>query len=153
MALLAYCGYNISTWSIFSSQTFELIVSVSFSIITFVKSFHFLFYLYFVGDHQLHLQTVKAMHPFFPASGHNNYSKSIQIYLQDMEGLSQSNPDVHKFFSDGSFVTRRSNRYWSGLPDDLVIEQVKWHHKFLLLSIQLRVKLHFVTYWTVSIAP
>lgn len=48
-----------------------------------------------------------------------------------MEELSRSNPDVHKFFSNGNFVTRRSNRYWSGLPDDLIIEQVKRKLKFI----------------------
>lgn len=73
----------------------------------------------------------QAMHPFFAASGHNNYTKSIQIYLQDMQALSRSNPAVHEFFSKGNFVTRRSNRYWGGLPDDLIIEQVKWQLKFI----------------------
>lgn len=84
--------------------------------------------LLFTGDYQLHLETVQAMHPFFAASGLNNYTKSTQVYLQDMENLSKSNSDVHQFFSEGNFVTRRSNRYWSGLPDDLLIEQVKWRH-------------------------
>lgn len=76
------------------------------------------------GDYLLHLNSVQAMHPFFAASGHNNYAKSIQVYLQDMQKLHETNPDVHRFFSDGNFVTRRTNRYWGGLPDDLVIEQV-----------------------------
>lgn len=80
--------------------------------------------MYFEGDHQLHLQTVQAMHPFFAASGHNNYTKSIQIYLQDMQALRRLNPAVNEYFSNGNFVTRRSNRYWGGLPDDLIIEQV-----------------------------
>lgn len=102
-------------------------------------------HLYFKGDYQLHLQTAQAMHPFFPAAGHNNYAKSIQIYLQDMENLSRSNPCVHEFFSDGNFVTRRSNRYWSGLPDDLIIEQVKWKFKFIY-SAAIRVKPRSVTY-------
>lgn len=92
------------------------------------RNFHIFLNFGFIGDYQLHLETVQAMHPFFAASGHNNYTKSTQIYLQDMQNLSKSNPDVHQFFSDGNFVTRRSNRYWSGLPDDLVIEQVKWRH-------------------------
>lgn len=53
----------------------------------------------------------QAMHPFFAASGHNNYTKSVQVYLQDMQQLHQTNPDVLNFFSDGNFVTRRTNRY------------------------------------------
>lgn len=108
-----------------------LIVLVRFSITSSFKKKYFRSLLCFEGDYQLHLSTVHAMHPFFPASGHNNYAKSIQIYLQDMQNLYLSNPDVHKFFSDGNFVTRRSNRYWSGLPDDLVIEQVKSNQKLL----------------------
>lgn len=64
------------------------------------------------------------MLPFFPAAGHNNYTKSITIYLQDMQALEQSNPEVFQFLDDGNFVTRRTNRYWGGLPDDLIIEQV-----------------------------
>lgn len=79
----------------------------------------------FAGDFQLHLQTVQAMLPYYPASGHNNYTKSIFVYLQDMQILKETNPDVYTFFEDGNFITRRSDRYWSGLPDDLVIEQVR----------------------------
>ncbi len=41
-----------------------------------------------------------------------------------MQQLRVTNPDVHAFFVDGNFVTRRTNRYWSALPDDLIIEQV-----------------------------
>lgn len=85
--------------------------------------FQFLFY-FFSGDLNLNWQTVQAMQPFFAASGHNNYTKSVQVFLQDMQALSTSNPVVYQFFLDGYFVTRRSNRYWSGLPDDLIIEQV-----------------------------
>lgn len=78
-----------------------------------------------IGDFQLHLQTVQHMHPFFAASGHNNYTKSIQVYLQDMESLADTHPAVNEYFTNGNFVTRRSNRLWAGLPDDLIIEQVQ----------------------------
>lgn len=65
------------------------------------------------------------MLPYFGASGHNSYTKSVYVYLQDMQKLKQTNIQVYNFFMDGNFVTRRSDRFWAGLPDDLVIEQVK----------------------------
>lgn len=61
---------------------------------------------------------------FFAASGHNSYTKSAYIYWQDMNNLQRENPIVFNFFNDGNFITRRTNRFWAGLPDDLIIEQV-----------------------------
>lgn len=80
---------------------------------------------FWLGDFHLHLQTVQLMHSFCAASGHNNYTKSIQVYLQDMQSLRETNPNVYQYFLSGNFVTRRSNRFWGGLPDDLIIEQVQ----------------------------
>ncbi|KAJ6640114.1 Coagulation factor X [Pseudolycoriella hygida] len=77
-----------------------------------------------IGNFKLNLQTLQAMEPFFAASGHNNYTKSVRVFLQDMQDLSRTNPEVYSFFLDGNFITRRKNRFWSGLPDDLVMEQV-----------------------------
>ena len=34
------------------------------------------------GNWELHLQTLSEMLPFLAASGHNNYTKSVWIYLQ-----------------------------------------------------------------------
>lgn len=61
---------------------------------------------------------------FSAAAGHNSYTKAIYIFLQDMIKLETDNPIVFKFFNDGNFVTRRTDRFWAGLPDDLIIEQV-----------------------------
>jgi hypothetical protein len=41
-----------------------------------------------------------------------------------MKALEVTNPKVSKMFKDGNFVVRRSERNWSGLPADLIIEQV-----------------------------
>ena len=76
------------------------------------------------GDWNLHLQTVQAMLPYFAASGHNLYTKSSRIYLQEMGKLKNDHPHVHDAFQKGFHVIRRSDRYWAGLSSDLIIEQV-----------------------------
>ncbi len=76
------------------------------------------------GNWNLHLQASMEMLPFFAAAGHNNYTKSCRLYLQDMLALKETHPDIEKSFQDGLFIVRRSDRYWAGEPTDLVIEQV-----------------------------
>ena len=76
-----------------------------------------------LGNWSLHLQTLKEMLPYLAASGHNLYTKSITVYLQTMENLSGSHPDVYKNFVEGMHSIRRSDREWAGLWADLVIEQ------------------------------
>ncbi len=76
------------------------------------------------GDWMLHLQAVQDMLPYFAAAGHNLYAKSAYIYLQKMQQLPQSHPDIHASFLNGYHFIRRSDRYWAGLSTDLVIEQV-----------------------------
>ena len=76
------------------------------------------------GDWKLHLATLQNMLPYFAASGHNLYTKSVYLYHQKMWKLEDSNPDIYSKFMDGLHVVRRSDRYWAGLSPDLVIEQV-----------------------------
>ena len=76
------------------------------------------------GDWKLHLATLQNMLPYFAASGHNLYTKSVYLYLQKMWKLEDSNPDIYSKFMDGLHVVRRLDRYWAGLSTDLVIEQV-----------------------------
>ncbi len=61
------------------------------------------------------LQAVHDMLPYFAASGHTLYAKSAYLYLQMMQELLQTHPDVYKIFQEGYHVVRRSNRYWAGL--------------------------------------
>ena len=77
-----------------------------------------------VGDFLLYLRTLQEMLPYFAACGHNNYAKSVHVYIQDMIELEQLNPDMFCQLKSGLFVIRRSDRLWAGLPSDLVIEQV-----------------------------
>ena len=74
------------------------------------------------GNWELHLQAVSEMLPYLAASGHNNYTKSALIYLQQMSLLQDEHPEVYQHFK--FHVVRRSNHHWAGLYSDLVIEQV-----------------------------
>ena len=76
------------------------------------------------GNWTLHLQTIQNMLPYLAASGHNLYTKSARVYLQQMANLKEEHPDVHQCFEDGLHVIRRSDRLWAGLSSDLIIEQV-----------------------------
>lgn len=76
-----------------------------------------------IGSWDLHLQSLYDMLPFFAASGHRLYLKSVHIYLQKMAKLPEQHPEVHQHFQEGLHAIRRSDRCWSGLSPDLVIEQ------------------------------
>lgn len=64
------------------------------------------------------------MLPYLAAAGHNNYVKSIHIYLQQMQQLEETHNNVYRLFMEGHHVLRRSDRFWAGLSTDLCIEQV-----------------------------
>ena len=71
----------------------------------------------------LHLQAMYDMLPYFAASGHNQYPKSVHLYLQKMSQISEKHPDVVAHFMAGLHGCRRSDNLWTGLTVDLVIEQ------------------------------
>ena len=79
------------------------------------------------GDWQLHLDMSRMMLPYFAASGHYHYQKSVYLYLQTMSQIHVTNPGLHKYFINGMRVISRSDRFWAGLSPDLVIEQVLMH--------------------------
>ena len=70
------------------------------------------------GDWQLYLYCLEKMLPFFAASGHNLYLKSVYCHLQQMVTLENDQK-----FCEGYHVIRRSNIYWAGISTDLVTEQ------------------------------
>ena len=76
------------------------------------------------GNWKLHLQALHEMLPYMAASGHNLYTKSVYLYLQDMTTLQGSHPEVYAHFLKGYHVIRRSDRFWAGLSLDLAIEQI-----------------------------
>ena len=71
------------------------------------------------GNWALHLQAMQDMLPYMAASGHNLYTKSVRVYLQEMSNLKAEHPDVQQCFDEGFHVIRRSNRLWAGLSSAL----------------------------------
>ena len=76
------------------------------------------------GDWQLHLDMSCMMLPYFAASGHYHYQKSVYLYLQAMSQINMTHPGLYKHFMNGLHVIRTSDRLWAGLSPDLMIEQV-----------------------------
>ena len=77
-----------------------------------------------IGNWNLHVVALKKMLPFYAAAGHNLYTKSVHLYLQQMQKLQEKHPNVYDAFQNEFRVIRRIERYWAGLSADLVIEQV-----------------------------
>lgn len=77
------------------------------------------------GDWDLHLETLEKMIPFFHSTGHFNYAKSAQIYLQDCRDLpNKMDPDeFYKFTKLGYWTSRRVQKFFSGIFTDQTIEQ------------------------------
>ena len=70
------------------------------------------------GNWKLHLRAGYEMRDYLAATGHNHYAKSLTVYLQLMENLPQTHPEVYQAFINGLHVVRRSDRYWGGLSTD-----------------------------------
>ena len=49
----------------------------------------------------LHLEATQQMLPYIAASGHDNYLKSVHLYLQKMSVLPEEHPEVYQSFLDG----------------------------------------------------
>ena len=59
----------------------------------------------------------------FAANGHINYAKSSRLYIKQMRELQETHPWLFEKFTEVYHAVRRSDRFWSGLWSDLVIEQ------------------------------
>ncbi|KAH9633048.1 hypothetical protein HF086_000408 [Spodoptera exigua] len=77
------------------------------------------------GDWFLHLDTIKRMLPYFHAADHYNYSKSANLYVQEMTCIEEKmSPDYYeKFVKEGLFTIRRTKKHCSGTWTDMTIEQ------------------------------
>ena len=54
-----------------------------------------------------------------------NYTKSAHLHIQKMLELETTHPWVYTNFAEHGYHTvRQSDRYWTGLWTDLIIEQV-----------------------------
>ena len=75
------------------------------------------------GSWSNHLKAVEECLPILAVAGHYNYLKTSHHYLQQMSQLETKHPDVYQKFQEGLHVIRRTDRQWSGLACDLVMEQ------------------------------
>ena len=75
------------------------------------------------GNWLLHLKCLEKMLPFFAATGHNNYTKSTYLYIQNMKCLEYDFSEVYQQFISGKHCIRRSDRFWTGIFSDQIIEQ------------------------------
>lgn len=71
------------------------------------------------GEWPLHVKCVRAMMPYFFASGHHNYARSALIYLRTNENLPD---DVLSHFLKGYHVMRHIDGLWNGIWSDQFIE-------------------------------
>ena len=71
----------------------------------------------------LHIQSTLDMLNLFAPTGHINYTKCARFYVQQMQALPRTHTWLYNCFTNGLHAVRRSNRHWSGLWSDLVIEQ------------------------------
>lgn len=58
------------------------------------------------GNFLLYLKSLKEMLPYFAVSGHNSYTKSVYLFLQDMLNLEEINPSVFQEFLNGNLFVR-----------------------------------------------
>ncbi|KAJ8671046.1 hypothetical protein QAD02_002305 [Eretmocerus hayati] len=79
-----------------------------------------------VGSWEDQYGCLLRMLPYYHASGHNLYVKSLHMYLQDMLRLKEklTTDEYDKFVTKGFFTIGRSNKFRSGIFSDLTIEQI-----------------------------
>lgn len=76
------------------------------------------------GDWKLYLKSLCDMHPYLAAAGHNNYTKSLALFIPRMQDLERTHPEIYRAFMSGLFPVRRTDGAWCGMFTDLFIEQV-----------------------------
>ena len=60
----------------------------------------------------------------FSATAHNNYAKTIRLYLQSVQVLEKDHPQIFEQFAFGNHTVRRTDMTWSRLWTYLSIEQI-----------------------------
>ena len=59
-----------------------------------------------LGNWHLHLATLQQMLPIFAACSHNNYAKSVWLYLMRMQELEEKLPKLYEQYIEGHHVLR-----------------------------------------------
>lgn len=70
-----------------------------------------------------HLIEVRNMLPYTVASGHTKYMSCLPIYLNEMNNLPSTAPDIQKEFEAGNFTVYQTEGIFNGVWTDLALEQ------------------------------
>ncbi|KAG1695931.1 Glycine receptor subunit alpha-2 [Nymphon striatum] len=73
------------------------------------------------GLWQQHLQEVRNMLPYTIASGHSKYMSCLPIYLNEMQKLPETAPEVHEEFAAGKFTVHQTAGNFNGVWTDLAM--------------------------------
>ena len=68
------------------------------------------------------MQCLSDMLPYLAAAGHDNYTKSLAIFIPKMMDLQCTHRDVYAAFMKGLFPFRRTDGAWTGMFTDFFIE-------------------------------
>ncbi|KAG1652598.1 hypothetical protein GQR58_026208 [Nymphon striatum] len=73
------------------------------------------------GLWQQHLQEVRNMLPYTIASGHSKYMSCLPFYLNEMQKLPETAPEVHEEFAAGKFTVHQTAGDFNGVWTDLAM--------------------------------
>ncbi|KAG1670244.1 Sorting nexin-12 [Nymphon striatum] len=73
------------------------------------------------GLWQQHLQEVRNMLPYTIASGHSKYMSCLPIYLNEMQKLPETAPEVHEEFAAGKFTVHQTAGDFNGVWTDVAM--------------------------------
>lgn len=73
-----------------------------------------------LGNWSEYLISLKHMLPYFAGTGHRAYTRSVSLFIQEMDNLDDF---TKQQFESGGFVVRRTEKPYAGVSVDLAIEQ------------------------------
>ena len=71
------------------------------------------------GSWSIYIYSLQCMLFYFARTGHNNYDRSLDWFLQEVTEL---RPGIHSEFQRGWFFVRRTSTFDSGVSPELCIE-------------------------------
>ena len=77
-----------------------------------------------VGDRALYVSSIKNLVPWFFILDHPNYARWISVYINDIELLETTNPDLKKAFDEGLFSSQKTLNQFSKMAHDQCHEQL-----------------------------
>ena len=72
---------------------------------------------------ELYLTTVKEIIPMFAIFDHTNYLRWCSLYLEDIQTLNETAPDVYREFLKGNFYGKRKPGKFNSVGTDMCLEQ------------------------------